>query len=212
MAKNPNTALSNRHAIYIGCTGSGKTQALKQNPILKKAKRVLYWDIDHDHTAHRFESRADFARALASALRSNKGFKLAYSGADTVGNFEWFNRLAWAALDGNKDTVLVCEELADVSPSPAKATAEFGKGLRKGRKYGAVYLLTTQRATEVPKTAYNQMATIYVGQQKAGDIARVAKELGLSDTALRALQKLEFYVVTQGVDAPKKIKITPRKK
>ena len=210
MAVNPNTRHDNRHAIYIGCSGSGKTQALKQNPHLKKAKRVLLWDIDQDHKAVRFESRAAYARALLSALKSGKGFRLAYSGADTNANFEWFCRLAWAALDGDKETVVVVEELADVSPSVAKATPEFGRILRKSRKFGGVLLMTSQRGQEIPKTAYNQVSATYVGQQKGGDIAKVAKDLGLPVDAVAGLQKLTFWMVTQGADAPKRLKITPK--
>jgi hypothetical protein len=209
MAVNPNTRHENRHAIYIGCSGSGKTQALKQNSYLKKAKRVLLWDIDSDHNAVRFETRATFARAVASALKSGKGYKVAYSGADAVANFEWFCRLTWAALDGNRETVVVVEELADVSPSVAKATPEFGRILRKSRKFGGVLLMTSQRGQEIPKTAYNQVSVTYVGQQKGGDIAKVAKDLGLSIDAIAGLQKLNFWVVTQGAAAPQKIKIIP---
>ena len=210
MAVNPNTRHDNKHAIYIGCSGSGKTQALKQNTHLKKAKRVLLWDIDQDHKAVRFESRAMYARAVAAAISSGKSFRLAYSGADAVANFEWFCRLAWAALDGNKQTIVVVEELADVSPSVAKATPEFGRILRKSRKFGGVLLMTSQRGQEIPKTAYNQVSVTYVGQQKGGDIAKVAKELGLSVDAVAGLQKLNFWIVTQGAGAPKRLKITPR--
>jgi hypothetical protein len=209
MAVNPDTKHDNKHSIYIGCSGSGKTQALKQNPHLKKAKRVLLWDIDSDHNAVRFENRATFARAVASALKSGKGFKLAYSGADAVKNFEWFCRLSWLAMDGKKQTVIVVEELADVSPSVAKATPEFGRILRKSRKFGGVLLMTSQRGQEIPKTAYNQVSVTYVGQQKGGDIAKVAKDLGLSIDAIAGLQKLNFWVVTQGAAAPQKIKIIP---
>jgi|TARA_B110000503_G_C7089937_1_gene388943 hypothetical protein len=210
MAINPNTKHENRHAIYIGCSGSGKTQALKQNTYLKKSKRVLLWDIDQDHQAVRFESRAAYARAVASALKSGKGFRVAYSGADAVANFEWFCRLAWAALDGAKETVVVVEELADVSPSVAKATPEFGRILRKSRKFGGILLMTSQRGQEIPKTAYNQVSVTYVGQQKGGDIAKVAKDMGLSLDAVAGLQKLNFWVVRQGAEAPKRLKITPR--
>lgn len=211
MAVNQDTRHANEHAIYIGCSGSGKTQALKQNVGLRTARHVLYWDIDEDHEATRFTSRGDFGRAVAQAVQSGKPYKLAFSGLDTESNFEWFCRLAWVALDGKREIYVVIEELADVSPSVAKATPEFGRLLRKGRKFGAKILMTSQRGQEIPKTAFNQVAYTYVGQQTGGDIAKVAKERGIPVNELSSLEKLNFFKVTNGAKAPEKIKITPRK-
>lgn len=211
MATNQDTRHANEHAIYIGCSGSGKTQALKQNVGLKSARHVLYWDIDEDHKATRFTNRGEFARAVAQAVKSGKAYKLAFSGLDTVENFEWFCRVAWVALNGTYETYVVIEELADVSPSVAKATPEFGRLLRKGRKFGAKILMTSQRGQEIPKTAFNQVAVTYVGQQTGADVDKVARERGIAAAELRALEKLNFFKVTNGAKAPEKIKIKPRK-
>lgn len=194
MAINPNTGHSNNNTLYLACSGGGKSQALMQNKnIPTRAARVLLWDIDHDHKAHRFESMKEFHRAVIAGVRSGQGFRIAYSGADTLENFETFNRIAWAALDGNKKTFVIIEELADVSPSIGKALPEFGRLLRKGRKFGAELHLTTQRGAEIPKTAYTQCLTKYIGQQQGRDVKTMAEVAGVSPAQITALRALEFY-------------------
>lgn len=212
MAINPNTSLPNRNSLYLACSGGGKSQALLQNrDIPPKGARVLLWDIDHDHRATRFESMAEYKRALIAALKSGKGFRLAYSGADTVENFETFCSMVWAALDGRFLTHTIIEELADVSPSPSKATPQFGRLLRKGRKFGARLHITSQRGTEIAKTCYTQCPIKYIGQQEGADVARMAREAGVGPEQIRNLNALEFYRKEAGPEPGKLIKLKYRK-
>jgi len=202
MAINPNTTLSNKNTLYLACSGGGKSQALKQNrEIPANGARVVMWDIDHDHRGQHFDTLEQFRRALITALKSGRGFRVAYSGEDTVEAFEAWCRMVWAILDGNKITYVIIEELADVSPSVSKATPEFGRLLRKGRKFGARLHVTSQRSAEIPKTAYTQCPVKWVGQQEAGDVRNMAKIAGVSVSDIEALQPLSYYVKQPGPDA-----------
>ena len=166
-----------------------------QNPAIPKAgARVLLWDIDHDHRAVHIGERGAYVRALLGALRSGKGFRLAWDGACSVEAFEWWCGVVWAALDGNYSTYIMVEELADVSPSSGKATPVFGELNRKCRKYGGELHWTTQRSQEVSKTAYDQAVVKYIGfpndGARADHLARIA---GVPEADLFKLNPLEFY-------------------
>lgn len=215
MAINPNTALPNKNTLYLAMSGFGKSQALLQNPeIPKSGARVILWDIDHDHKAQHFDSRVDFIRALKKGLASGKGFRVAFSGADTVKNFEWFCSVVWEVLDGNKVTFVVIEELADVCETVGKASPMFGKVLRKGRKFGGRLHLTSQRGTEIPKTAYTQCPNKWVGGQEGNDIERMAKLSGVKPDQIEQLQPLEYYFKQAGQREAefKKLKYKPVKR
>lgn len=209
MATNPNTALPNKNTLYLACSGGGKSQALKQNPELPKSKaRVVMWDIDHDHKGQHYETIEQFRRALITALRSGRGFRIAFSGSDTVENFETWCLMVWAILDGKKLTYVIIEELADVSPSVSKATPNFGRLLRKGRKFGARIHATSQRSTEIPKTAFTQCPVKWVGQQEADDVRRMAKIASVTPEQITDLQPLTYYLKQPGpgVGVLKKLK------
>jgi len=212
MAINPNPQHENRHAMAAGCSGSGKSQAIGQKLLpTGYGHRVLLWDPDEDHRATRFEDRAAYARAVRHALASGKGFRLAWSGRVDLATFEWWCRVVWAALDGNKTTYVGIEELADVSPSAGKASPAFGELLRKGRKYGAVLIMGTQRGAEVSKTCWTQVKSKWVGQQEAGDVRRMAREAGVSESDINDLAPLEFWVKPAGAGEPQKVKLKYRK-
>lgn len=202
MAINPNTQHENQHVMAAGCTGSGKSQVVKQKLLPKgSGKRVLLWDPDEDYRVApgcRYSERAAFARGVQNAIASGKGFRLAWSGRVDLATFEWFCRVVWAALDGRHMTYVVIEELADVSPSAGKASPAFGELLRKGRKYGAVLAMVTQRGAEVSKTCWNQVATKWIGQQQGSDVKRMAVEADVSEADVRALEPLHFLVKPQG--------------
>ncbi len=208
MAVNPNTSHANENTLYLACSGGGKSQALLNNKsIPKRGARVLLWDIDEDHRATRFYTLNDFLKAVISALKTGRGFRIAYSGADTVENFERFCQICWACLDGNKKTYIIIEELADVSPTTTKATPEFGRLLRKGRKFGAVLHITSQRGAEIAKTAYTQCLTKYVGQQQGSDILKMSQVANVKPSAISELKPLEFWKTQSNAEKPQKIKI-----
>ena len=199
MARNPNTAHPNKNTLYLACSGGGKSQALRQSQDIPKAgARVLLWDIDDDHKARRYDTMGAFYRAVVAGVKSGRGFRIGFNGDDTTANFEQFCRIVWATLDGKKQTFVVVEELADVSPSISKATPEFGRLLRKGRKFGARLHVTSQRSAEIPKTAYTQCTIKYIGQQEGGDVPRMAKIAGVSLEKIQALKPLQFYIKREG--------------
>jgi hypothetical protein len=212
MAVNPDTGHSNLNTLYLACSGGGKSQALMQNPAIPKTgARVLLWDIDHDHAAYRFESMQRYRNAVIGGLKSGKGFRIAYSGADTVEAFEMFCRIAWACLDGQRKTWVIIEELADVTPSIGKASPEFGRLLRKGRKFGAELHITTQRGAEIPKTAYTQCPIKFVGQQEGGDIEKMARIAGVRPGQVQDLGKLEFWKKQAGPEPAVRVKYRYKK-
>lgn len=212
MAINPDPSLPNRHALVAGATGSGKSQVMRQKLLPQGfGHRVLLWDPDEDHRGTRFTDRAAYARAVRQALASGKGFRLAWSGRGDVATFEWWCQVVWAALDGRHLTYIGIEELADVSPSVGKASPAFGELLRKGRKYGAVLAMATQRGAEVSKTCWTQVAEKWIGQQQGGDVARMAREADVAESDLRALKPLEFFRKPAGADPAERIKLRYRK-
>ena len=150
---NPNPALPARHALFVGSTGSGKSQAMCQNPdIPKKGKRrVIIWD---PHSEFRAD-RVDTIHALCGKLalcRGKDDFTLAYSGRATAKNFELFCNAVYHSLDGNKLTFLFVDELASVAAGIAKDDTYSGNLLREGRKFGLVYNATAVSTAEIPKT------------------------------------------------------------
>ena len=144
MARNENVAHPNGHTFYLSMTGGGKSTALKANPdIPKRGGRALIYDPDLDHWALHTHTLADFLRHVRAAARSGKPYRIAYTGRqddqkETVDNFERFCKIVWAVLDGTpgKEVDVIIEELADVSPGAGRATVEFGRLLRRSRKYG----------------------------------------------------------------------------
>lgn len=215
MAINPDASLPNRHALAAGCTGSGKTQAVKQRLLPKgKGHRVILWDPDEDYRVApscRFTERAAFARAVRQALASGRGFRLAWSGRVDTGTFDWFCRVCWAALDGRHLTYIGIEELADVEPSSGKAANAWGELLRKSRKYGGILIPVTQRGAEVSKTCWNQMAEKWIGQQQGTDIKRMAGEASVSQSDLQGLAPLQFFVKGSGADPARKVALKYQK-
>lgn len=212
VAINPDTSHRNENTLYLACTGGGKSQALLNNKnIPKKGARVLLWDIDEDHKATRFETMPLFLKAVVKGIRSGKGFRLAYCGNDSLDNFEKFCEIAFSVLDGNKNTYIIIEEQADVSPTTTKATYWFGKLLRKGRKFGAKIHVTSQRGAEISKTAYTQCMTKYVGQQQGSDILKMAIVANVSANQIKELKPLEFWRTSSNAGESVKIKIKYKK-
>ncbi len=207
MAKNPNTSLYNVNTLYLACSGGGKSQALKQNKTIpRQGVRVLLWDIDHDHAANRFENMPEYIRAVKSAIKSGSGFRLAYSGDDNPEMFEQWCRVVWAVLDGRKKTYILIEELADVVKTAGKAGENFGRLLRKCRKFNGRLHVTSQRGAEIPKTAYTQCQIKFIGQQEGADIDKMARIAGVIPVRIQELKPLEFYKKIAGTSKAVKIK------
>lgn len=198
MAINQNTKWPNCNTLYLGRSGSGKSQALKQNPkIPRSGARVLLWDPSHDHKAHHIDSKTAYAKAVREAIASGKPFRLAFSGVkDAVKDHEWWCSVVWAALDGNHKTYVIDEELSASSVSTAKAEPEAARLLNQGRKYGMEFHGVAQVPTEIPKTYYNQAEVIYIGQQRGDQLKKSASLLGFEKKEmekLTSLQPLQFW-------------------
>ncbi|WP_261840889.1 hypothetical protein [Aliamphritea ceti] len=211
MAVNPNTSLPNRHKLVLACSGGGKSQVVFQDAEVPRRGvwHVLY-DPDEDHPARRFYTMASFKTGLKAAIRDalkrNGGFRVAYCGDADLKSFEAWCALVWAILDGNRLVYMTIEELAAVTETASKASPNFGRLLNRSRKYGGVITATTQRGTEISKTAYVQCATKIVGIQEGSDVERMAKLCALRPEQIRELQPLEYWVKKPGKE-PDKLKI-----
>ena len=209
---NQNTSLPNRNTLFLAASGGGKSQALSQCKDIPKNARVILWDPDYDHTGHHFTRRPKFVRALIKAIASDKPFRIALSVDPTEENYEWFCEVVWGCLDGNKLTYIFVEELADTCKSVAKASPNAGILLRRCRKYGGIFMGTTQRPQEIPKTYFTQCIHRYVGRQKGeGDHKKMAKELGVSVEDLKSLNELEFFYDDGTPNRPERLQLKYKK-
>jgi len=197
---NENHSLPNRHTGYLAASGYGKSQAAKQNPeIPKKNARLLLWDPGRDHKATRFTDRVSFLKAVSKAMRSGRGFRIAWSGVQDVATFEWFCTVVWQCLDGNKLLYVILEELAAVQPSSGKAPPVCGMLFNQSRKFGGIIHWTTQRGQEISKTVIDNTEIFYIGRpgrmSSPSQLDRLARVAGCPNgrADLLALEPLQFY-------------------
>jgi len=211
--KNERPDLPNRNALYLGRSGAGKSQALKQNPdIPAQGARVVLFDPNCDHAAHRFTSRADFARALARAEQSGQGYRIAYSGEASPDIHEWWCECLLSVLDGEKLTYVIDEEIASSCSRAGTADPAYRRVLNQGRKYGMRYHGTSQRPQEIPKTAYENCQILWCGALKQHSARYVAKELGVDAEVIANLPNLEFLRLDEAKGREvSRIKLTYRK-
>lgn len=208
MPINQSTKHKQENTLYLACSGGGKSQALYQNAAIpRRGVRAVMFDPDSDHPAKRFDSLSGFKAALIAALKQGGGFRIAYSGEADVKIFEAWCKMIWAILDGNHKTYIIIEELATVTETVTKATRFFGLLLNRGRKYGAKIHMTTQRGTEICKTAYIQSKYKYVGVQEGNDIKKMADLCAISQERIRQLSELEYWFKQAGPHEPLLIKL-----
>lgn len=162
MAVNKNPALEARHALLIGATGAGKSQAVK-NLVPRRGARVIAFDPDGDHGCHEFDTLPAFAKQLARADRSGKPYRLAYTGATKPGDLQKFCECVWAVLDGNKLTHVILEEAAQFTTGSGPAQEALGNLYLRARKYGGILYGIGQRAAEIPSTMRMNSAHKYIG-------------------------------------------------
>lgn len=210
---NEDHSLPSKHQIYLGVTGSGKTQACRQlSGIPPKGARVILFDPSHDHPAGTvyFSNRADFARALAQADASGKGFRIGYDGPKSPDIHEWWCRCVHAVLDGKKLTYTITEELGRVSIGAAGTTPYHGWLINEGRKYGLIYHATTQFPARISKDVYDNAAVIYFGMQPPRLQRLFARDYNLDFEALQGLGELEFLRWQQRGAVSEKVKLSYR--
>src|SRR5690554_6782232 len=166
-----------------------------QNPAIPwTGGRIILWDQAGDYAGVHCGSRASFVKALRAGIASGKGCRVAFSGAATVDNFEWWCEVCWSVLDGNHITHMIAEELSVVCPSSCKATDNAPWPLNQSRKYGGVLHGVSQKPQEVAKTYFDQCGIKFIGQQKGLAMRRrMAAEIGLTEAHIGALDQLEFY-------------------
>lgn len=200
MAKNPNPKQPNEHTLYLGKSGSGKSQALKQNKAAPgRGVRCLLWDCSHDHekgTTY-YSNRLAFMKAVAKADKSGRGFRIGWDGESDPADFEWWAGIVWAVLDGNKPTYVIIEELARCVETVGRAAPNLRKLYNEGRKYGARIHAVTQRPQEIPKTVYDQTERFWVGQQKGPNIKKFAEVLDVQPDEIRSLAQLQFWYLDE---------------
>ena len=192
MARNPNPALTNNHVFIAAKTGGGKSQLTRNNVIPKQGIRALFWDVDHDHKCTRFTDRGAFMKAVNKADKDGKPFRIGWSGADDQDTFIWFCSVAWAILDGSRETWVVAEEMADLEMGQ-KTPPYLKKLLVRGRKYGARVVTTTQRCQEVPKLLITQPRIRFIGRHDDNDAAYLERQLGIPRDEIETLKPLQFW-------------------
>ncbi|WP_261840918.1 type IV secretory system conjugative DNA transfer family protein [Aliamphritea ceti] len=199
MARNPNGSLPNRNTLYLGRSGAGKSQALKQNAdIPRQGARVVLYDPNEDHRAHRYSTKAAFGHAVLRALRSGKGFRIAYTGGSGEADHEWFCQFVFSILDGKHLTYVIDEELGGSSQRSGSAAFHHGVLLNQGRKFGMRYHGVIQFAQEVPKTVYRNCEVIYVGRLDLAAAKLLSQEIGVPADQIASQQKLQFWVNDSG--------------
>lgn len=195
MARNENPELPNRNTFVTGISGTGKSNILYQLLRKEKIKRRIGWDVDNDHDfKHRVYNIVDFVDYLQ--MNGHKAaFSVAYSGKASPEVFELFCAAVYEVLDGKMLTLVVGEELADVTNS-GKAKQNLGTLIRRGRKYGCVFYGVSQKPQEVSSTVYDNCNYFYVGRLKRLGAKRVFDETDLQPDGLRQLKPLQFCYLT----------------
>lgn len=192
MAKNEDSSLPLRSVFVTAKTGGGKSQIMRNDIIPKSGIRAFFWDVDKDHNCTRFDNKGLFLKATKAAIDSGKPFRIGWSGEDSQEVFVWFCEVVRRCLDGDHDTWIVLEELADLEMGQ-KTLQGLGFLLKRGRKYGAIVVSNTQRVQEVPKALITQSKTVYIGLQEAHDAKYLERVLGIPAKNIENLQELSFY-------------------
>ena len=203
---NPNTSHKNRHTLYLGGSGCGKSQAVISNPEIPCKGRIFLWDCSADHSGIHTESRRKFLILIKKNIYK-KAFRLAYCG-NTPEEFDWLCRVIWACLDGRYNTFFIVEELSHVCSSIAKATPHAARLLNQGRKYGLVFHGVSQKPQEISKTYFDQCERKYIGRFRGANAKRMASFLCGAVTAedVEALKPLQFYYDSGDVNKPLTLK------
>lgn len=207
MAKNPNPALRNHHTLYAGKSGTGKSQALKQNKAVpSRGVRHILWDISHDHAKGTtyYSNRNDFIDAIKKAVKTGRGFRIGWDGDSGPADFEWFAAVVWAVLDGGKMTYVTIEELARCVESVSRAAPNLRRLYNEGRKYGAILHAVTQRPQEIPKTVYDMCEIFWVGGQKSASIKKFAELLDIPESEVKGLRPMQFLYYDEARGEPAK--------
>ncbi len=203
MAINPNPSLANRNTLYFGRSGAGKSQALKQNTeIPNRGARVVLYDPNEDHKAHRYRTKASFGKAVLRSIKSGQGFRIAYTGGFNEADHEWFCAFVWSVLDGNKITYMVDEELGSAGQRTGAAAPDHARIMNQGRKYGLRYHGVVQFPTELPKTVYRNCEVKICGVLDYDAAKAVSREMGAPIESITQQKNLSFLVKDAAANEP----------
>lgn len=215
MAINENTNHKNKHTLYLARSGYGKTQTLKRRGgIPSSGARVVLWDNNKDHEAHRFSELGAFFRALMAANKSGRGFRIAYTGEAAPELFEDWAAGVWSILDGRKITHLLIEEYSDCCPSAGALSLKNNKYHRRlwtqSRKYGGIISATSQRPQLISKDSLGNAGEIWASSMDNSAAKRVGAEIDRHFSELRDCKVGEFFHWQAGKDAQKIKVFTPK--
>lgn len=178
------TSLEAKITIVTGSSGSGKSAWTKQQ--IRKARRLLIWDIDDEYGDLTGIKTFNHLGQLAVALKNSKVGKFRYVGA--FADFDLFCQcvFAWGSC------VCVVEELAGVT-TPAKAPPGWHTLVSRGRKRAITIYAITQRPSESDKTIMGNASTFHAGRMnRQSDRAYMAKEMDIPLQEITDLKPLEF--------------------
>lgn len=183
-----------RNVLVTGTTGSGKTAWTMQQ--VGSARRLLVWDALGEWSQRGLVAAVPSLRQLGERVVADVGkrgaFALGYTGQVTKPGFETFCQLAWVWLRAGHGSVLVVEELADVT-TPGRAPPSWGEICRKGRHVGASVYAITQRPAESDKTILANAAAVHCGRMAyPRDRAYMADVLDVPQSDITALAPLEW--------------------
>ncbi|OBU24958.1 hypothetical protein C0Z01_14180 [Photobacterium kishitanii] len=182
------TTLENLHEYVIGGSGSGKSFYVKSQ--IQKAGRLLVFDPDDEYAEVKGIVTAYSSKELLILIKKsgvNGRLKVRY----VANGKQYFDFVcAVAFMWGN--CCFVAEEIADVT-STAKASENWGKVVRRGRKRGIKIFAVTQRPAEADKTIFTQVAKIRCGRLDGkGDKVRVAENMQCDVNLISNLLPLDF--------------------
>lgn len=171
--------------LVCGGSGSGKTAWLVRE--IKRAKRVIVWDMKGEYSRDHGFVRVSSRTQLVKLLRARERGRFAFCSIDPR-EFDFFCRAAYAW----GKCVVVAEELADVT-SPGKAPLGWGMVVRRGRDRALCVYGVTQRPAESDKTVIGNATRIHCCMlPRPGDRAYMARELDIEQSRLDALRPLEW--------------------
>ncbi len=193
----------------------GKSQTLKRKGgIPKRSSRVVFWDNNKDHDAHRFDKMSGFFDALDRANKSGKGFRIAYTGEASPDLFEDWAEGVWDILDGRKTTHLVVEEYSDCCTGPGLLSIKKEKYHRRlwtqSRKYGGILLATSQRPQLISNDSIGNVGQIWAGSMDLPAAKRIGGEIGIDRKQIQALPAGHFFHWKGGLDVERVHVFTPR--
>lgn len=228
---NSNPSHDAEHVIYVAGTGGGKTSAVKYLGLVPKTSQAVFFDPYRNYAGAKFQgqmchgtsSKAAFVKALLTARKRGKSFKLAYIPQDgaTSHELEFFSAVVWSMGNGRASKLyVVIEELASCVETTGKLKGKAGELLRGGRQYGLVTHSIFQRGQEVPKTVTEQSSTWWIGAVNSmSDAKWLADKKGLNIDDIAALtsakvnkQKIgkpiaEYLLVRDGIGNVEKLSL-----